>query len=104
MCIRDRSYNVRPWLRFGENLTYSFSKNNGLSFSGTESNIYSWTYRASPYVPVYDYAGNYAGSLFAGTGNFQNPVAIRERNKDNYATTQRVFGNVYGEKQTYGPG
>ena len=35
--------------------------------------------------------------LFAGTGNFQNPVAIRERNKDNYATTQRVFGNVYGE-------
>ena len=93
----NSSYNVRPWLRFGENLTYSFSKNNGLSFSGTESNIYSWTYRASPYVPVYDYAGNYAGSLFAGTGNFQNPVAIRERNKDNYATTQRVFGNVYGE-------
>ena len=79
----NSSYNVRPWLRFGENLTYSFSKNNGLSFSGTESNIYSWTYRASPYVPVYDYAGNYAGSLFAGTGNFQNPVAIRERNKDN---------------------
>ena len=93
----NSSYNVRPWLRFGENLTYSFSKNNGLSFSGTESNIYSWTYRASPYVPVYDYAGNYAGSLFAGTGNFQNPVAIRERNKDNYATTQRIFGNVYGE-------
>ena len=44
----NSSYNVRPWLRFGENLTYSFSKNNGLSFSGTESNIYSWTYRASP--------------------------------------------------------
>ena len=32
----NSSYNVRPWLRFGENLTYSFSKNNGLSFSGTD--------------------------------------------------------------------
>ena len=93
----NTSFNIRPWLRFGENLTYSFSKNNGLSFSGAESNIYSWTYRASPFVPVRDIAGNYAGSLFAGTGNFQNPVAIQERNADNYYTTQRVFGNIYGE-------
>ncbi len=28
---------------------------------------------ASPWVPVYDIAGNFAGSKFSGTGNFQNP-------------------------------
>ena len=97
----NSSYNVRPWLRFGENLTYSFSKSNGLDFTGEEDNIYSWTYRASPYVPVYDVAGNYAGSLLAGTGNFQNPVAIMERNKDNYSTTQRILGSVYAEADLY---
>ncbi|MDY4757393.1 MAG: TonB-dependent receptor [Parabacteroides sp.] len=90
-------FNLRDWLRVGENLTYSFGKNNNLSHSGTESNIYSWTYRACPYVPVYDSEGNYAGSKIAGTGNWQNPVAILERNKDNYYTTQRVFGNIYAE-------
>lgn len=93
----NTTFNLRSWLRIGENLTYSFSKNNNLSFSGTESNIYSWTYRASPYVPVYDTEGNFAGSKFAGTGNWKNPVSILERNKDNYNTTSRVFGNIYAE-------
>lgn len=93
----NTSFNIRPWLRMGENLTYSFNKNNGLSFNGAESNVYSWTYRASPFVPVYDIAGNFAGSVFAGTGNFENPVALRKRGADNYYTTQRVFGNIYAE-------
>ena len=93
----NTSYNIRPWLRFGENITYSFNKYNGVDATGTESSPYSWTYRAHPLVPVYDYGGNYAGSLFAGTGNFQNPVAILERAADDYNTTNRVFGNVYAE-------
>ena len=54
----NTSFNVRDWLRVGENLTYAFTKDNGLNSSGAESNPYSWTYRASPYVPVYDIAGN----------------------------------------------
>ena len=93
----NTSFNVRDWLRVGENLTYAFTKDNGLNSSGAESNPYSWTYRASPYVPVYDIAGNFAGSKFAGTGNFQNPVANQKRNKDNYYTHNRVFGNLWAE-------
>ena len=93
----NTSFNVRDWLRVGENLTYAFTKYNGLNSSGAESNPYSWTYRASPYVPVYDIAGNFAGSKFAGTGNFQNPVANQKRNKDNYYTHNRVFGNLWAE-------
>lgn len=97
----NTSFNVREWLRIGENFTYSFSKNNGLDFSGTESSPYSWTYRASPWVPVRDIEGNYAGSKLAGTGNWQNPVAIQERNKDNYYTTNRIFGSLFAEVDLY---
>jgi len=93
----NSSFNVRPWLRIGENLTYSLGKSNGTSATAAESSPYSWTYRASPYVPVYDIQGNYAGSMISGTGNWVNPVAREERNKDNYSTTSRIFGNVYAE-------
>ena len=93
----NTSFNVRDWLRVGEYMTYAFTIDTGLTSSGAESNPYSWTYRASPYVPVYDIAGNFAGSKFAGTGNFQNPVANQKRNKDNYYTHNRVFGNLWAE-------
>ncbi|MCD7977607.1 MAG: TonB-dependent receptor [Tannerellaceae bacterium] len=97
----NTSFNVRDWLRIGENLTYAFAKDNGLSPSGAESNPYSWTYRASPYVPVYDIENNFAGSIYAGTGNFQNPVANQIRNKDNYYTNTRIFGNMFAELDLY---
>lgn len=97
----NTSFDVRDWLRIGENLTYAFAKDNGLSPDGAESNPYSWTYRASPYVPVYDIHGNFAGSSFAGTGNFQNPVANQIRNKDNYYTNSRIFGNMFAEVDLY---
>ena len=93
----NTTFNVRDWLRVGENMTYAFTKDNGLNASGAESSAYSWTYRASPYVPVYDIAGNFAGSKFAGTGNFNNPVANAVRAKDNYYSNSRIFGNLWAE-------
>lgn len=93
----NTSFNVRDWLRVGENLTYAYTKDNGLNPNGSESNPYSWVYRASPWVPVYDIQGNFAGSKFSGTGNFQNPVANQIRNKDNYYSNSRIFGNLWAE-------
>ena len=93
----NTTFNVRDWLRVGENLTYAFTKDLGRTPGAAESNIYSWTYRASPFVPVYDIAGNFAGSKFAGTGNFQNPVAIKKREIGNYWTNNRIFGNLWAE-------
>ena len=97
----NTQFNVRDWLRVGENLTYSFTKDLGRTAEAAESNIYSWTYRASPFVPVYDIAGNFAGSKFAGTGNFQNPVAIKKREVGNYWTNNRIFGNLWAEVDLY---
>lgn len=97
----NSSYNVRPWLRFGENLTYAWTKDQGLTSESTEATPYSWSYRSSPWVPVYDIAGNFAGSKIAGTGNWQNTVAQQIRNKDNYWSNSRIFGNLWGEVDLY---
>lgn len=93
----NTSFNVRSWLRMGENITYAFTKDNGLAAGSAEGGIYSWTYRASPWVPVHDIQGNFAGSKIAGTGNFNNPVSILTKNKDNYWTNNRLFGNLWAE-------
>ena len=93
----NASFNIRPWLRFGENLQFAYTKDLSRSPNTAESSGYSWTYRSSPWVPVRDIQGNYAGSKIAGTGNWQNVVAIREREKDNYWQNSRVFGNMYAE-------
>ena len=93
----NSSFDVRPWLRFGENLQYTWTKDVGLHTSYTESSPYSWTYRASPWVPVKDEFGNWAGSKITGTGNFINVVAQEYRNKDNYWSNSRIFGNFWGE-------
>lgn len=93
----NTSFNVREWLRIGENFTYAFTKDYGLDAGSSESTPYSWTYRASPWVPVYDIKGKFAGSKIAGTGNFQNVLANMERGKDNYWSNSRIFGNLWAE-------
>ncbi len=97
----NSSFNVRPWLRIGENLTYAFIKDLGRTPNSAESSPYSWTYRASPYVPVYDIQGHFAGSKIAGTGNWQNPVAIKKREIGNYWSNSRIFGNLWAEADLY---
>ncbi len=93
----NTSFDIRPWLRMGENLQYTWTKDIGLTNNATESNPYSWVYRSSPWVPVKDTMGNWAGSKIAGTGNWQNVVAQEYRNKDNYWSNSRIFGNVWAE-------
>jgi len=93
----NSSYNIRPWLRMGENLSYSWWKSLGSSNGSAESSIYSWTYRDTPYAPVYDLGGNFTGSIMPSTGNWQNAVSVQERQKQNYWTNSRLFGSAYAE-------
>lgn len=93
----NTSFEIRDWLRFGENLQFTYTKDNGLNNNSSESNPYSWTYRSSPWVPVQDEFGNWAGSKISGTGNFHQIVANLTRAKDGSWTNSRLFGNVWGE-------
>ena len=93
----NTSFDVRSWLRVGENLQYTWTKDVGLNNNTSESNPYSWVYRSSPWVPVKDTFGNWGGSKISGTGNWVNVVAQEERNKDNYWSNSRIFGNIWAE-------
>jgi TonB-linked SusC/RagA family outer membrane protein len=98
----NSSYNIRPWLRFGENFSYTWTKDLGRSPETGEATIYSWAgYRSTPWVPVRDIQGEYAGSVLAGTGNWQNAVAEIERQRGNYWSNSRIFGNIWAEVDLY---
>ena len=53
--------------------------------------------RASPLIPVYDDAGNFAGTYSNSTGlsNTRQPYAQLYRAKDNYINNSRLFGDIY---------
>lgn len=93
----NTSFDLRDWFRIGENLQFTYTKDQGLENNSSEATAYSYTYRPSPWVPVKDEMGNWGGSKITGTGNFINPVARETRNKDNYWVNTRLFGNVWAE-------
>ena len=93
----NTSFNIRPWLRIGENVSFTWMRDLGRVNNSGEDQINSWVYRQSPWLPVYDLKGNFTGSKIPGTGNSQNPVALLEREKDNYWTNNRLFGNLWAE-------
>ena len=97
----NTSFNLRPWLRFGEDFAYSWRRDLGVTNSAEEGSIYSQAYRAIPYVPVYDLAGNFTGSVIPGTGNWNNAIAQLYREKDNYWTSSRMNLSVWGEVDLY---
>ena len=86
----NTSFEIRPWLRIGEDFAYSWWRDLGATNDATEGTIYSQVYRAIPYIPVKDLGGNFSGSVIPGTGNWNNPVAQMYREKDNYWTNSRM--------------
>jgi TonB-linked SusC/RagA family outer membrane protein len=84
-------------LRVGENLAVSFDNRKGGFGNNQEQNAVSGSYKHHPLLPVYDIAGNFAGSRGLNLGNNSNPYATLYREKDNTTYRLRVFGNAYGE-------
>ncbi len=91
-------------LRFGENLSYSYSEGFGFGVNPNTSGEYQdegsaigWAYRMPTIVPVYDIMGNYAGSKGSQLGNAENPLAFLYRGKDNLNKSNFFFGNAFAE-------
>jgi TonB-linked SusC/RagA family outer membrane protein len=82
--------------RIGENAQISYSKGNLGNTTGGESDI-NHIYIMQSIVPVYDIAGNFAGTRGPQLGNARNPVAELFRQRDNVNTNMRLFGNVFAE-------
>ena len=94
----NTEFNVAKRVRIGENLQVSYDERIGQpNGNNNESNSISFAYRIQPIIPVYDVAGNFAGTKGGDLDNARNPVAALYRIKDNVNKNVRLFGNVYAE-------
>ncbi|NJB71937.1 TonB-linked SusC/RagA family outer membrane protein [Saonia flava] len=84
-------------LTIGENFTASFDNLKGEFNNDEEQNAVSASYKHHPLLPIYDIAGNFAGSRGANLGNNFNPYASLKRNEDDRRFRLRLLGNVFGE-------
>ncbi len=84
------------WIDLGTNIALQYTHDYGYQGNdNSESSIVSWTYRTPTAVPVYDIAGNYAGTRPAGMGNSQNPIFLLDNNQYDYTNQMNLTGNAY---------
>jgi TonB-linked SusC/RagA family outer membrane protein len=84
------------WIDLGTNISGNYTNDYGYQASdNSEGSIVSWTYRIPTMVPLYDIAGNYAGSRSAGMGNGSNPVFLLENNQYDFTKQMNLTGNAY---------
>lgn len=91
----DAKFN--DWFKVGESVQVSYVDESGRFTDNAEDSPVSWAYRAQPIIPVYDIAGNFAGSKAQGMGNTENPVAVATRAANNRGKWMRILGNAFAE-------
>ena len=100
----NTDFKIKPWLRIGENLEFSYSEGGGLS-NHDPNNVMADLYQRSPFLPVYDIAGNYSGPkgipdglAFHPGGN--NPVmGQKEGNKNSKGFNSGIIGSAFIETE-----
>ncbi|WP_421824402.1 SusC/RagA family TonB-linked outer membrane protein [Flagellimonas oceanensis] len=87
----NSEFKIGDRIRVGQHANISFDRRSG------GQSWFNFAQRMSPLVPVYDDEGNFAGNYSNDTdlSNPNNPVAEATRQKDNFAKTFRVFGDIY---------
>lgn len=92
----NTQFNVNENIRIGQNASITFSEN-PQSGSLNEGTATGMIYRQAPIIPVYDINGNFGGNFGTPLGNASNPVAQRERTRNNTGENTTIFGNVFAE-------
>lgn len=85
-------FNIKNRLRIGENL--------GISYHRDHPDDHGGTYGTPEIMPVYDIKGNYAGNKPIRIGE-RNPVAVLEREKNNFDQYLRILGSFFLEFDIY---
>jgi len=94
----NTEFNINKHIRVGQNFQVGYASRIGQpTGNSNEGNPTSFAYRVPPIVPVYDVAGNFAGTRGTDVDNSVNPVSLLYRNKDNQQNEVRLFGNAYAE-------
>jgi TonB-dependent starch-binding outer membrane protein SusC len=87
-------------LRFGQTLNFAYTKNNGIQVGGIYGNSVLPALGASPFVPMYDSAGNFwDNSTSKWNSGEANPYAQLQLQNQSRNNSQRIVGNIYLELQ-----
>ncbi len=92
----NTQFTIKDKIRVGEN-AYIFYKTNPIYGNQGEGSPFSVVFREDAIIPVYDIAGNFAGTKSQDLGNARNPYADIFRTKDNHNNNWDITGNVYAE-------
>lgn len=92
----NTQFTIKDKIRVGEN-AFIFYKSNPRYGNQGEGSPFSVAFREDAIIPVYDIAGNFAGTKSQDLGNARNPYADMYRTKDNHNNTWDITGNVYAE-------
>lgn len=82
-------------IKFGENLTYSYSEKSGISIGNQYQNDINGALKANPFLPMYDENGDYHYALdWDPTG--ENPVGLMEyAHGQNLTKKHNIKANAY---------
>jgi TonB-linked SusC/RagA family outer membrane protein len=87
-------------LRFGQNLNFAYTNNNGIQVGGIYGNSVLPAMQASPFLPMYDSAGNFwDNSNSKWVPGEANPYAQLGLQNQSRNSSQRIVGNIYLELQ-----
>jgi TonB-linked SusC/RagA family outer membrane protein len=93
----NNEFKIKNVIRIGSNFQYTYRDNPNLGQSPASENDIMFALTINPLIPVYDEGGNFAGTTARGFNNSTQPVARRERSKQNRGFGANIFGNVYAE-------
>ena len=99
----NSQHNIFDNFRVGQNIQATYLSRRGILGTnngqgvGDDENDFLQAFRMPSIIPVYDAFGGYAGTAAKGFNNPRNPVASRERSKDNYGFGLSLFGNIFAE-------
>lgn len=105
----NSEYNIKDRVTVGENVTLTHVSNGRGVGNLSEGTPIDWIYRAQSIIPaimetsVSGISHNYVPGDYGGTGiaprlgNGENPLAIAERDKDDFGFTLRLIGSVFAD-------
>jgi TonB-linked SusC/RagA family outer membrane protein len=83
-------------IKLGQHLTYNYQLNNGIGVGNQYNNSLRGAFNTSPFVPMYDTAGNFFDNSKSAWNNGEaNPYATMYFTNQNRNNSQRLFGDVY---------
>lgn len=85
-------------LKVGQHLTFNYITSNGIGVGNQYSNSLRGAFNTSPFVPMYDEAGNFFNNKNSTWYNGEsNPYAAMVYGNQNDRNNQRLIGDVYLE-------